>query len=76
MSGAGFLDCLPYSKRRGRHVDVTDAVFGERVDDRVHHRRQRAGATGLAAALSAERIGLGRHRVAVDLEPVEEADPE
>ena len=35
----------------------------KRVDQRVHHRGQRAGATRLAAAFGAERVGGGRHRV-------------
>src|SRR6266446_4918038 len=60
---AGALDCPPHPLRGRRHVDVPDPVFPERVDERVHHRRQRAGAAGLAAALGAQHIGLGRHRV-------------
>ncbi len=47
---------------------MPDAVVGQRVHHRVHHRGQRAGAAGLAAALDAERIGLGRHRMCADRE--------
>src|SRR3982074_3264861 len=56
-------DRLPDAFGRRRHVDVADAVFRERIDDRVHDRDQRAGAARFAAALDAERVGLGRHRM-------------
>src|SRR3984957_11802702 len=61
--GLRALDGLPHPLRRRRHVDVADAVFRQRVDDGVHHRDQRPGASGLAAALDAEWVGLCRYRM-------------
>ena len=49
--------------RRQRHVDMADAAVAERVDHRIHHRGERAGAAGLAAALDAERVGRCRRRM-------------
>src|SRR5262249_18108619 len=48
---------------RHRHVDVADAVVRQRVDDGVRNGHHGAGAAGLAAALDAEWICGGRHRV-------------
>jgi hypothetical protein len=48
---ARLLDRLPYPVRGRGHVNVADAIFRERVDDGIHHRRQRSGAPRLAAAL-------------------------
>src|SRR5215208_3213855 len=45
------VDGPPHAFRRGRHVDVADAVVRQRIDDGVHDRYQRAGAAGLAASL-------------------------
>jgi hypothetical protein len=47
---------------------LTPNSDSQRVDDGVGHRRHGADAAGLARALDAERIGLGRHRVGLDLE--------
>ena len=54
------LDRRPDAVRRRRHVDVLDAVVLQRVHDRVHHHGQRRRDAGLAAALDAQRIALGR----------------
>src|SRR5579862_7087025 len=56
-------DRAPDALRGGRHVDVADAELAERVDERIHHRRQRTGASGFAASLGAERVGGGWYRV-------------
>ena len=42
--------------------------IGECVDDRIRHAGEGPRATGLAASLDAERIGLGRHRMVGDHE--------
>src|SRR5579883_753793 len=69
LSGATrFLDCLPDAQRGRRHIDVADAVFGQRVDNRIHDCGQRAGAARFPATLRAERVCLGRNRVAADVE--------
>src|ERR1700737_294628 len=60
---AGVLNRPPNPLRGCRHVDVPDPEFRKRVDKRVHDRRQCAGTAGLAAALGAEHIGLGRDRM-------------
>ena len=67
-AGFAVAQRLPDAERRQRHVDMADAVIGERVHHRVHHRGQPAGAARFAAALDAERIGLGRHRMIGKLE--------
>src|SRR6266700_394141 len=56
-------DGLPDAEGCRRHVDMTDAVFRERIDDGVHDRGERACTSGLAAALDAKRIGGRRHFV-------------
>src|SRR5215831_17361923 len=61
-SGAGGADRAPDAFGGRRHVDMAD--IAKRVDERVHDRRQVAGAAGLAAALYAQGIGLGWHRMA------------
>jgi hypothetical protein len=38
-------------------------MCAERVDHRIHHRGERAGAAGLAAAFDTERIGRCRRRM-------------
>ena len=43
-------------------------LAAQRIDDGVHDRRQRAGTARLAAAFDAQRIGLGRHGMALDRE--------
>src|SRR5262249_7659199 len=58
-------DRAPHPLWRHRDVEVTHAQHRERVDHRVGDRRQRTDTAGLAAAFDAERVGLGRHRVAL-----------
>src|SRR5499426_858505 len=59
-SRAGSADRAPNALRRRRHVHVLDADIGERIQNGVYeHRRARRDA-GLAAALDAQRIALGR----------------
>ena len=53
---------MPDLLRRDGHVDVANS---QRVDDGVHHRRQRACAARLAASLDAEAIGLARDRAVI-----------
>jgi hypothetical protein len=50
------LDRPPHPLRGHRHVQLLDAVVAERIDHRVDHHRQAAGAAGLAAALGAQRV--------------------
>ena len=61
-------DRAPHPLGRRRHLDVAHAEIRERIHHRVRDRRHRADAAGLAAALDAERIGLGRHRIALDVD--------
>ena len=62
------MDGPPQHLRRGRHVDVLDAEHRERVDQSVGDRGHRADGPGFAGTLHPERIGLGRHRVRLDME--------
>src|SRR5690242_11536078 len=48
---SGMLGCAPHPLWRRRHIDVADAEFRQRIDKRIHYRRQRAGASRLAAGL-------------------------
>src|SRR5262245_60718371 len=59
------LNRAPDTLRRDWHVEMTHAERGERVVDGVEQRRQRADGAGLAHALGAERVDLGRHLVRV-----------
>src|ERR1700752_4603003 len=61
-------DRPPDHLRRRRHLDVAHAELGQRVDDRIRHCRHRADAAGFAGALDAERIALGRYRMAVGVD--------
>src|SRR5438876_6068658 len=58
--------CAPDALGRQRHVDMRDAVFGERIEYRVDDGGEAAGAAGFAAAFGAQRIGFGRHRMIAD----------
>src|SRR5512134_275384 len=49
-----FFQCLEDSFRSKRHARYARIEGRERVVDRVHHRRGRAGGAGLAHALGAE----------------------
>src|SRR6185437_627449 len=72
ISGADLgLHRAPDALGRRRHLDVTHAEFGKRVDHSVDHGRQRADAAGFTHALDAERVGLGRNRVGLDLHVAE-----
>src|SRR6516165_2514446 len=62
----GVRDRLPHPVRRARRVDVHDAEHGERVDDGVDARRQRADGAGFAGAFYTERVGRRRHRIVLD----------
>src|SRR5258708_7088650 len=66
VPGFGVLDRLPYALRGCRHLDIGNAEIRKRIHDRIHHRGERAGATGLAATLDAERIGRRRNRQALE----------
>ena len=64
-AAARAVDRVPHVQRAGRHRDVTHAEPGQRVDDRVDHRRRGADRAGLADALDAELVGRRRrHGVA------------
>src|ERR1700676_4467008 len=52
----GILDGGPHPNRRCRHVDVVDAEFLERVDERIDHRGRRRGDAAFATTLDAERV--------------------
>src|SRR3954463_8910360 len=64
----GGLDRPPDLLGGGRHRDVGDAEGGQRVDDRVDHRRRDADRAALADALDAERVVGARRDVVADLE--------
>src|SRR6516162_9802368 len=55
----------PEPLRRGRHLDVADAEVGEGVNQRIGDRGHGADAARFARALDPERIGPGRHRIAL-----------
>jgi hypothetical protein len=58
--GGRAIENLPHARRCCRHIDVAHAnATGERIDDRIHHRRRRAHCARFAGALDAERIGVG-----------------
>ena len=46
----------PNPRAGRRHIQIPHACLMQRVEDRVHHRRQRADRPRLAAALGAQRI--------------------
>src|SRR5512139_3621449 len=75
LYGVGRLDRAPQPLRCGRHLHMADTEVGERVDERIGHRRHRADAAGFARALDAERIGLGRHWIALDLDRADVGRP-
>ena len=54
---------LPDALAGRRHVEAFDPERRERVDHGVDDRRQRADRAGLARALGAQWVALGRHRV-------------
>src|SRR6266446_2906184 len=56
----------PDALRGQRHVDMRDAVFGERIDDGIDDGGETAGAAGFAAAFGAQWIGFGGHRMIAD----------
>ena len=61
------VDSLPDPLRCRRHVKMSDAVWRQRVDHRVHHGGRRGDRADLAAPLDPERIvpatgTLRRHR--------------
>ena len=58
----------PDALRRQRHVEVPDPERRERVHHRVHDRRGRRDRAGLARALDAERVDVGRRLRPVELE--------
>src|SRR5207237_9928414 len=64
-------DQAPKAFGRGGHRDVADAERRQRVGERVADGRQGADRTGLAGALDAERVGLGRHRVRLAMQRTE-----
>src|SRR5690242_17534404 len=68
LSIDGFPDGAPHPLRRQRHVDVADSEVGDRVDDRVLYRRDRADRTGLADSLDAQRIVRGRRLAGQQIE--------
>src|ERR1043166_2506879 len=58
-------DRTPDLFRRQWHVDLLDAVFGQRIDHGIDDHDEAAGAAGFAAALGAQRVGLrGRGMIA------------
>src|SRR5712691_4615398 len=66
-SGTRILYRQPNALAGRRHVEAFDPERCERIDDGVDYRRQRADCAGLARALGAQWIALGRHRVRSDL---------
>src|SRR5215510_11570571 len=68
LPAIGFYD-FPETRWRHRHVDVLDSGVGvDRIDDGVDHRRRRADGAGFARSLHAERIGLARAVVEIELD--------
>src|SRR5215467_14669480 len=56
VPGALCVDRAPDALRRDGHVEVLDAEFGERVDDRVDDGAERRGRAAFASAAQAERV--------------------
>src|SRR5437763_79460 len=65
--GTRILHRQPYALAGRRHVETLDPERRERIDDRVDDRGQCADRAGLARALGAQWITLGRHWVRGDL---------
>src|SRR5437899_10490401 len=55
------VDRAPDTLRRDGHVEVFDAEFGERVDDRVDDRAERRRRAAFAAAAQPERVRRRGH---------------
>src|SRR3989442_2438634 len=55
------VDRAPDALRRDGHVEVFDAEFGERVDDRVDDRAERRRRAAFAAAAQPERVRRRGH---------------
>ena len=54
--------------RGGQHFDVADAERRKRIDQRVADRREHADIAGFAGTLDPERVGLGRHWIALAID--------
>src|SRR5713101_1653047 len=66
----GVPDRTPDPVRRRRHVEVRDARLPQRIQHRVHQRRERAAHACFAHAFRAERVRRRRHRMLVDRQAV------
>src|SRR5258708_11710678 len=62
----GIPDRAPDPLRRQRHVDMGDAVFGERIDHRADDGGEAAGAAGFPAAFFTQRTGFRGRRMIAD----------
>src|SRR5215470_14800244 len=69
------LDGAPEAFGSGGHFDVADAERRERVDQGVGNGGEGADIAGLAGTLDPERVGLGRHGVAVAMDGRQIARP-
>src|SRR5262249_20189067 len=58
----------PEPLRRRPHLHVADAGMGERLPQRIGDSRHGADAPRVARARAPERIGLGRPRIALDID--------
>src|SRR5438105_12566267 len=61
--GSALVDRPPHLFAGQRHVDVSDTVRRERVDDRVDHCRDRSVSTGLTDSFRAELVKARRQRL-------------
>ena len=61
-------DRAPDALRRRRQLDMLDAEFGQRVDDRIGDGGQSRRDAAFAAAAHAERVGRRRHLADLGLE--------
>src|SRR5262249_26135191 len=59
------VDRPPYLHGRERHVDVADAVLGERIEHGIDDGGRRAATAGLAGTLDAKRVAGGRRALVV-----------
>src|SRR5262249_55068430 len=62
---SALMDRAPHALGRRRHGEVADPERGERIDDRVHHRRRGGHGSAFANALDADRVRFARNRTEI-----------
>src|SRR6476620_3311929 len=68
LYGVGRLDRAPQRVHSSVPLHLEDTEPGERIDERIGHRRHCAVAAIFARALDAERIGLAKRELLLDLD--------